>query len=212
MNRLELFLKELFGHEGGFQNHKEDSGNYHKGTLYGTIWGITAKNHFIVFRDCYELYLRGMIKESLLRAERFYKDAHYWNPLYDKIKDSSLAYRLFDFGVNAGVVTSVRLIQKVVKKYYYSGIIVDGMFGKYTLKNVNNYANPFLRLHLTKKELIPGENEFYTLYVKEIGNYYSSLSNFWKFGKGWLNRIKQIFNNVPDLYKQINVKPVEEIK
>jgi lysozyme family protein len=140
-------------------------------------------------------------------AIEFYKASSYWNPLYDEINDSSLAYRLFDLGVNAGVSKAVRILQLTIKKYYDNDIKVDGIFGNQTLLMVNRFANySAIPIRLHKIKTIPGENVFYAYYIHEIGKFYHSLSNFWKFGKGWLNRVRKVFNGAPDLYKITKIK------
>lgn len=207
MKRLEAFIIELFGHEGSYQRDPNDNGNYHNGELYGTIWGISAKNHFLAFKKCFVLYKGGHIVESRNMAIEFYEASHYWNPLYDEINDSSLAYRLFDLGVNAGVSKAVRILQLTIKKYYDNDIKVDGIFGNQTLSMVNRFANySAIPIRLHKIKTIPGENVFYAYYIHEIEKFYHSLSNFWKFGKGWLNRVRKVFNGAPDLYKIIKIK------
>jgi lysozyme family protein len=204
MSRLEAFLQQTFGEEGSFQKNPKDTGNYYKGVLYGTIWGITAKNHFSTFMTCLSLYQAGKIKESREYAANFYRKSCYWNSLYDKIADSSLAFRIFDFGINGGVVTSVKYVQEVIKNYL-PGYKVDGVFGEYTLRDINRLSNPSVRW-FEKIQLIDGETEFYTLYIKRLDKHYRGIKNFFTFGTGWTRRLNRIFNGVPDLYQPLNLK------
>ena len=199
-SRLKPFILRTFGEEGSFQDNPKDKGNYYKGKLYGTIWGITARDHFGVFWLCLELWNAGLVAESRQRAECFYTESNYWNPLYDLIKDSSLAFKIWDFGINAGVVRSIQILQKTLNKNYAVNLAVDGIFGKYTLQMVNKYSSPQVKLILDPSEIIPGETEFYTLYIKALDKYYRSLQGFFTFGSGWISRLKRIFNGVPDLY------------
>lgn len=199
-SRLVPFIKRTFGEEGSFQKHPKDKGNYYKGKLYGTIWGITARDHFGVFWQCYELWNKGFVLESRMKAEEFYRKSKYWDEDYDLIADSSLAFRIWDFGINAGVVTAVKILQKTLNKYYKTELKPDGVFGQLTLRTVNYYSNPEINFLLKPDEFIKDENEAYTLYVRELEKYYRSLSNFFDFGNGWINRVKRIFNGCPDLY------------
>jgi len=210
MSRLTKFIETTFGEEGSFQNHPKDKGNYYNGVLHGTIWGITARDHFDIYIHCYDLWKKGLIEGSREAAKRFYEESHYWNPLYDEIEDVSLAFRVWDFGINAGVVTSVRLLQKTLAKDYSINIKLDGIFGKITKDAVNRYSNPFIRLY-PKLDKIKGETEFYTFYIKRIENYYRFLQGFPTFGIGWISRLKRVFNGMPNLYKPIKHKLVETI-
>ena len=207
MDRQMIFLAKTFGEEGGFQDDPNDKGNYYHGKLYGTIWGITAANHFSTFQKCYTLYEAGKIEESKKVAVLFYRVAGYWNPLYDIIMDVSLAFRIWDFGVNAGVVTSVKYVQQTIYKYYYPKIKVDGIFGTHTVTNLNRFSNKMVRKHLKQSEIIPGETEFYTLYIRRLEKHYRSLKNFWRFGSGWLKRVRRVFNGLPDLYQPLDLDP-----
>jgi len=201
--RLQQFITATFGEEGSFQNNPKDKGNYYNGILYGTIWGITARDHFEVFTKAKALYDEGKIKESKSFARDFYTLSEYWNLLYNIINDSSLAFRIWDFGINAGYKTAVKLFQEVVKKNYEKSLKVDGVFGAKSLLAANKYSHPHVRFYLKNREMIPGETEFYTLYVKRLQKHYRSLKNFWYWGDGWLHRVKRIFNGVPDLYDQV---------
>ena len=63
--------------------------------------------------------------------EEFYK-INYWDKIKgDQIEDESVAFSIFDFAVNAGVKTSIKLAQKVVKTKE------DGVIGKISLKAIN---------------------------------------------------------------------------
>lgn len=198
-NRLLKFITRTFGEEGGYQNHPRDKGNYFNNQLYGTIWGITARDHFTVFIQCYNAWKDNNIELSKQIAMKFYIESHYWNEKYDLINDSSLAFRLWDFGVNAGVVKAVKLLQKTLNKYYNANLKEDGIFGKYTLLATNRYSHPSIRFYKNISDL-NGETECYYFYVKEIEKYYRSLKNFVYFGKGWLKRLKRVFNDSSDLF------------
>lgn len=199
-SRLVPFIKRTFGEEGDFQKHPKDSGNYYKGVLHGTIWGITARDHFSMFWQCYELWNKGYINESRMKAEEFYRKSKYWDEDYELIKDSSLSFRIWDFGINAGVVTAVRLLQETLNKNYDAKLKVDGVFGLSTLQATNYFSNPEICYKLKPDELIENETECYTLYVWRLDKYYRSLKNFLIFGKGWISRVKRVFNGCPDLY------------
>lgn len=69
-------------------------------------------------------------------------EAFYWLPLgCDKINNAGVATAVLDYGVNCGVVTSIRTAQRAL------GVKVDGHIGSETLLAINS-PNPkeFLRL------------------------------------------------------------------
>jgi len=175
-NRFALMVEKLFKEEGIYSNEPLDIGGE-------TIYGISSTAYPREFLKCLNLYNRNYLNLAKEYAIKFYKK-EFWNPLYEKIIDSSLCYRLFDFGVNAGINTAVKLLQKAIINY--KTIAVDGHFGEITLAAIN----------VISKESGKGEAEsfLYNSYIKEIEKYYRSLKTFNTFGKGWINRLRRIFN------------------
>lgn len=99
----------------------------------------------------------------------------YWNPLYESIADKKLAIRLFDFGVNAGIATAVKILQMAA---YARGarIVIDGQFGNKTLAAINRIP-----------DLLP-------LYKQGIEKHYRGIAKktkFKRFLNGWLNRLNR---------------------
>jgi len=202
--RFDSFFETIAGNEGDFSNDPLDKGGR-------TIRGISENNHPADFNTAY--YLWSTNKPSLFYTfiKNFYY-RNYYNPLYDKIGDESLAYKLFDFGINAGISTAVKRLQKVINDHYAGGdkdviisdgehdwhrvishISVDGAFGNKTLEAVNMAWN--YDINCSRFSEINGETKLYNYYVLYLDTYYKSLSSFWKFGKGWLRRLRMLFNN-----------------
>ena len=112
--------------EGGFKlvNVAGDSG----GRTYA---GIAENYHpdwegwqIIDSGDMDNLMLTQLVKD-------FYK-TKFWDKLKgDEVEKQQIAESVFDFGVNAGIRTSVKLSQKVV------GVLPDGVVGPKTLKAYN---------------------------------------------------------------------------
>jgi len=177
MDRYEKFFEETFVNEGSFQMNPKDKGNWHNEELYGTIYGITARDHFSSFMTTYLLYNKGLLKEAKGYAREFYYSQGYWNPLYDKIESEALAFKLFDFGVNAGVKKAVQLLQEVLMSFRVN-LEPDGVFGSITLEAVNK---------------VPAEG-LYNAYIARLEKYYKSLKMFSVFGKGWLSRLMRKFS------------------
>ena len=100
-----------------------------------------------------------------------------------------MAFKIFDFGVNAGKKRSVKYIQKSVNNLMPERrLLVDGIFGNNTLTQIN------LIIHRT-------DDQPYQAYIKRLEKFYRTRSLFWRFGKGWLIRLrkrKQIRANLSD--------------
>ena len=212
MNRYPHFFEETFLSEGYFQNHPDDKGNYHDGKLYGTICGITARDHFKEYQTAKQLY--DMHKLALLKdfAMKFYEKKGYWNEGFNEIADSSLAFKLFDLGVNMGKETSIKLLQKTLNKHYGVDIMPTGILDTNTIEQANI---AFMQPHLGKYEVpkVEGESILYACYVFEAGKYYRSLKGFNKFGRTWLRRLAKIMNGTPDkIQLAIETRPTEKLK
>jgi lysozyme family protein len=182
--RFLKFFPELMASEGWISDDEFDKGGH-------TIVGITETHHpqahSILVYMIENKYDKDLITSFI---ESFYY-INYYNPLYDNVNDSSLVFKIFDFGVNAGIRTSVKILQRTHNQFQSdSKIKVDGVFGNNTLKAINLDSVP-------KDECT--ETKFYHLYISNIEKYYRSLWNFFRFGKGWMNRLKRIFNGAPNL-------------
>lgn len=213
IDRYPYFFEVTFLSEGYFQNIPEDKGNWYKGKLYGTICGVAAAYHFETYQKLKRLFDEKkyeLLKDS---AMRFYRKKGYWNDGFNEIADSSLAFKLFDLGVNMGRGTSIKLLQKTLNKHYdYVDVYPTGTLDTKTIERTNE---AFLRPpnHKYKIEPIEGESQLYACYTYEAKKYYSSLKGFNKFGRSWLRRLKEIYNGVPDRVRlSIEARPPEKLK
>ncbi len=102
--------------------------------------------------------------------ENFYK-TNYWDKIKgDLIIEQSIANSIFDFAVNAGVGTSIKLAQAVVKTK------ADGIIGNMTLKAINsNFPETFLALFTIAK-------------INRYINIVESKPSNSKFFYGWVRR------------------------
>jgi len=130
-----LFLAAYFitlGHEGGYVDDPDDLGG-------ATNMGITEE----VARE------HGITEVATIEEEEAQTIYHsdYWSPLYlDTIgsRDSSLAFILFDFGVNAGTGRAAMALQRCLNAANREGnswqdIPVDGIIGQQTLNAFHRY-------------------------------------------------------------------------
>lgn len=121
MANFEQALKKTLEHEGGYVNDPDDPG----GETYKGIarkmhpnwegWGIIAK--------------RGLKAPELDAAVADFYRKEFWK--FDLVTSQLIAESIFDFGVNAGMSTSVRLAQRVLE------IDADGVLGANTIKAIN---------------------------------------------------------------------------
>jgi lysozyme family protein len=93
----------------------------------------------------------------------------YWNPLRADALPGGVDLSVFDFGVNAGIFGSARLLQRALG---FSGDEADGCIGPITL-GATDKANP--------QTLIDDLAE------RQVA-YYRGLEDFPTFGNGWLAR------------------------
>jgi lysozyme family protein len=112
-------------HEGGFQDNKNDKGNWTGkevgvGILKGTNMGISAAQYP-------DLDIKNLTPEQ---ATAIYSES-YWKQFYSQIESQDIANKLFDLGVLFGVGTAVQYLQAALD------ITQDGVFGSGTLEAVN---------------------------------------------------------------------------
>lgn len=141
MANFKLAFHKTLLHEGGYVHDPDDSGGEtYKGISraahptwsgWATIDNYKTKENFPKTLD--------QNTELQQQIEQFYY-ANYWQPLNaDKIETQAVADSVFDFAINAGIKTSVRLAQNII------GADVDGIIGPQTLEKLNVFnPNHFL--------------------------------------------------------------------
>jgi len=186
--RYNSFFDELIGVEGKLSTDTKDKGNYYKGRFYGSIYGISARSFFDDFIKVYGAYITGNKKEALRLAREFYHKRFY-NPLYDNISDISLAYKIFDTGVNTGIRFAVKVLQRRLIRLG-GNLDYDGSFGAITLHYVNEFSTKKFLTTKTYSE----ESDLYNAYILDLKKAYESFITYPMHGKGWIRRILNVFN------------------
>jgi lysozyme family protein len=100
-------------------------------------------------------------------------DMQYWQAVKGDRLPAGIDLMVFDFGVNCGVGTAIRRLQRAL------GVTVDGHIGQVTLDAVDR-ADPaglIRKLRATRED------------------YHRHCRTFWKHGKGWLARTKRVAND-----------------
>ena len=78
---------------------------------------------------------RGEFDEELAGMVKAFYKREFWDKIQgDVIGAQSVAYNLYEFGVNAGIATAIKLCQRII------GVDVDGIFGPKTLNALNAFV------------------------------------------------------------------------
>lgn len=148
-------------HEGGYVEHPEDPGG-------ATNYGITHKT-LAAWRKVDRCSREEVQTLQVDEAKEIYR-AHYWNALNCDNLPAGVDLVVFDFGVNAGVGRSSRMLQEVVS------VEQDGQVGPITVGAVGRVDPEFIINQFSDRRL----------------EYYQSLTKLWAtFGKGWSRRTSE---------------------
>lgn len=111
-------------------------------------------------------YTGSMCDLTREEARKIYKTA-YWDRAKADNYDFAIGYQLFDAAVNHGIGTAIRLLQRAV------GVADDGVVGQVTLNAINSKT----------------VSDVLALFNAERLEFYTKLSTWSSFGKGWSRRI-----------------------
>jgi lysozyme family protein len=129
---LPLALDLVFGHEGGYSNVATDRGG-------PTKYGITHRT-LAAYRRVDAVSAEQVKALTKAEAERIYR-AHYWRDVAGDDLPVGLDYAVFDFGVNSGPRTAVKVLQRVL------GMVeIDGVVGRKTIAAAQNYPKGLRQL------------------------------------------------------------------
>lgn len=107
------------------------------------------------------------IKNLTRDAAKAIYERDFWTPVASKIADSALCFQALDAAVNHGMGNAVRFIQRA------AGVADDGHFGPFSLAAVERMD----------------ANDLHLLFMAERLSFYTKLTTFDAFGRGWTNRI-----------------------
>ena len=151
----------LIGHEGGFTQNPKDAGNWTGGKVG---YGVNKGTKYGIASNSYpDLDIKNL---TLDHAKLIYK-RDYWNKVKGDELPMGISFHVFDMAVNSGVSRSIKLLQKTV------GTIEDGIIGPKTLESLK----------------LMDVNQAIQIYNANRLQFYTSLSDFSNFGKGWVNRV-----------------------
>ena len=156
--RFIKFFSRLMKYEGGYVNDPDDLGGE-------TKFGISKRAYP-------KLDIRNLTETDAMLI--FHRD--YYLPLnIQSFVDDQIAWQVFDFGVNAGVRRSAKMVQRIV------GAFPDGQIGSKSLDLINNYS---------------GEYPLHIEFMSERLKYYMMLTEKrtknMKYLKGWIFRALEL--------------------
>ncbi|MDR0478502.1 MAG: hypothetical protein LBH31_01585 [Burkholderiaceae bacterium] len=125
-----------------------------------TNWGVTLRTA----REAG--YTGAMCDLTRDQAKAIYRDA-YWNRAKCVQYDGAIGFQVFDAAVNHGIGQAIRFLQRAV------GVADDGIVGPITLSAVRGMPSMDVLARFNAQRL----------------NFYTQLSTWATFGKGWARRI-----------------------
>lgn len=149
------------GHEGGFTLNKNDAGNWTGGKV--GVGQLKGTKYGIAANSYPNLDIKNL---TLDQAKAIYK-RDYWDKAKCDLLPEGLKFHVFDVAVNSGVSRGIKTLQQA------AGVKDDGIIGTNTLAAIKA---------IDEKELLL---RFYSFRI----SFYTSLSSFSNFGKGWMNRV-----------------------
>lgn len=164
--RFDKAFDHLMDNEGVLSNDPYDSGGK-------TIYGIASKKWPADFEKVMHAFEHQSDEAAKIIAKQFYKRV-FWDERSAFIPDSSIVFRLFDFGVNAGTLGSNKVFQKSVNDARDIPLLkVDGIFGAKTLKAATE----------------TNQEKLYVMFCINIYMYYLKRPTAWIHLRGWKNRL-----------------------
>jgi lysozyme family protein len=151
-----LSLQFTLAAEGGFSDDPNDPGG-------ATMDGITL-GEFRTYTGNSGATVDQLKAITTAIRDQIYRD-DYWGPAYAAMLPAGVDLSVFDMGVNAGPVTSVKIMQREL------AVTPDGIVGSITLAAVARNMPDLIDWLETGQE-----------------RYYRSLSGFQYFGRGWIAR------------------------
>lgn len=157
-------FEKMIDNEGGYTLHRID------GDRGGLTYAGIARNFYPDWPGWPLVTSDTALQAIIPHVQAFYKQQFWERIRGDFIYAQDIAESIFDFAVNAGVSTAIKLAQEVV------GVSTDGIIGSITLKAMNNIeVNVFVREYALKK-------------MARYANIVNNNPSQGKFLLGWINR------------------------
>lgn len=168
---LDSQLNTILESEGGFQNDKEDEGNYVNGKLIGTNRGITpaalAEYRGVDPSTITVDDIKGVTEQE---AREIYKQNYYMKPRINELPENIQA-SVLDMNINSGR-NSIKILQRL------AGVSDDGVIGPQTLKAVqeanitpNQYADARIEYYKKVVENNPEKRKYLNGWINRANKY-----------------------------------------
>lgn len=132
MANFDLAIEKTLVNEGGYTNDPNDTGG---ATNYGvTLKVLQGRGSWADFDHDGDIDATDVQLMSIEDAKQVYREL-YWNG--DNIDSQAIAEKHFDIGVNMGVVTANKLLQKACNVSGGWAIATDGKLGPQSIKALN---------------------------------------------------------------------------
>ena len=171
MNYDDAFAR-VIGHEGKFQADYHDRGNWTSGVIgQGNLKGT---KYGISAMSYPNLDIRNLTLEQA--KDIYYRD--FWKRVHGEELHDAIAYQLFDAAINHGIGNAIRMLQRAVD------VADDGRVGPLTLGAVR------------KTDV----NDVLMKFNAQRIRFFTRISTFNRYGRGWMNRVADNLNYAADDY------------
>lgn len=175
----------VLGKDGGDKRHPNNYIHTNKGVLWGTYVSY-----------CKQKGKTPSAKEFIDMNQSLWLDIFktlFWDKINgDNIKSQAIAEILVEAIWVGGADGMIKTLQRFLNENGASPILsVDGGVGKATYTALNKYAN-------TKAK----EMKIVELLTNQRLNWYKGLSDFYRYGKGWTDRVNEVYARAVELVKK----------
>lgn len=157
------YVERVLKHEAGYVNHPNDPGGQTNLGITRATLERARRDAVVPSRGTLDAHIRTLPRGD---AVSIYEHYYWFQPQYSRLKPA-IAFQVFDAGVNHGTGNATRWLQRT------AGVADDGVIGPITLSAVNA---------MSVQDVIHG---FWYERIK----FYTKLSTFATFGRGWMNRM-----------------------
>lgn len=159
----DTIFERIIGHEGHFQNDRSDRGNWTSGQI--GVGELKGTKYGISAMSYPHLDIENLTLQEA--KDIYYND--FWLRVKGDELHAALAYQLFDAAINHGIGNAIRILQRAVD------VADDGRMGPLTHEAVR----------------LRGTDDALKLFNAERILFFTKLSTFHLYGKGWMRRVAQ---------------------
>lgn len=176
-------LAHVLRMEGGFTDDPYDPGGpTNKGITLRTLARFKGVALTASNRAALLSELKSVSDDTVQRIYRTF----YWDKADCSSMPPAVAFMHFDAAVNHGVTGAARILQQAV------GVEIDGEIGPITREAIMKF--PVIELVRAYARIREGE--------------YRDMQHFWRFGRGWLNRLGNTLSGAEDIARDSRMTTV----